>query len=48
MKRIIQILQLLEGSFINIFMEQTEKIKSDSIEAKDNLIFLKSLSEPCK
>lgn len=48
LKRIKYILHLVDSSYVKSFEELTEKIRIGSIEAEDNLLFLKSLYEPCK
>jgi hypothetical protein len=37
-----------ESTYLKGFDELTTKIKAGSIEADDNLLFLKSLYDPCK
>jgi len=48
LKKIIEILKVVDSSYINSFEELTDKIKKGSIEAEDNLIYLRSLTDPCK
>ncbi|MFO0131731.1 MAG: hypothetical protein ACK52J_04390 [bacterium] len=39
---------VVDSTYLKGFEDLTTKIKAGSIEADDNLLFLKSLYEPCK
>jgi len=41
-------LVVVDSTYLKGFEDLTTKIKAGSIEADDNLLFLKSLYEPCK
>lgn len=46
--QIKKILSMTDSSYLKGFEELTTKIKAGSVEADDNLLFLKSLYDPCK
>lgn len=48
LKRITNLLHIVDSSYVKSFEELTKNIKVGSIEAEDNLLFLKSLYDPCK
>lgn len=48
LKKIKHILHLVDSSYVVSFEDLSKNIKIGSIEAEDNLMFLKSLYEPCK
>ena len=48
LKKIVKILKDQDSSYVDTFEQSTDKIKSGSFEADDNLVFLSSLKEPCQ
>jgi len=46
--QIKKILSMVDSTYLKGFEELTTKIKAGSVEADDNLLFLKSLYDPCK
>ena len=48
LKKICAVLKAAESSYLAAFKDLEEKIELESLEAADNLKYLKTLSEPCK
>eukprot|EP00656_Telonema_subtile_P031899 TRINITY_DN3494_c0_g2_i1.p1 TRINITY_DN3494_c0_g2~~TRINITY_DN3494_c0_g2_i1.p1 ORF type:complete len:4527 (-),score=1335.50 TRINITY_DN3494_c0_g2_i1:103-13683(-) len=47
-QRIVQVLSLYESSYLEMFEEQSNLIKMKSDDSQRNLMFLRTLDEPCR